>query len=160
MTKDALLSLFSTLAKVVQFFVEDTDFNIKSLSSIPDWLAQVSQLHQQSILEINYIFCSDNYLLKINQEYLSHDYYTDIITFDHRDEISQPIESDVFISVDRVADNADDLNIPFFNELLRVIVHGLLHLLGFPDSSDQEKETIRSKEDEHLTLYFKQFHQL
>ena len=145
---------------MIQFFVEDVDFDTNTLSSVPTWLSSIVQSYQQSILEINYIFCSDEYLLSINQEYLSHDFYTDIITFDNRDDTTQAIESDIIISIDRVPENAARLDTPFLSALLRVLVHGLLHILGFSDHSDEEKNEMRSLENRYLELYFNLFHTL
>lgn len=144
---------------MIHFFVESIDFTpLPLLSSVPDWLNQVVEHYDQSIQEINLIFCSDNYLLAINQQYLSHDYYTDIVTFDNRELSNQPLESDIFISIDRVRENAQNLNVIFFHELLRVIVHGVLHLLGFTDTSDTHKLEMRTLESKLVQDYFQNFH--
>ncbi|WKN46099.1 rRNA maturation RNase YbeY [Tunicatimonas pelagia] len=144
---------------MIQFFVEDIDFDPQNLLvPTPDWLLEVVSQHNQSVQEINYIFCSDEYLLSINQQYLSHDYYTDIITFDNRDDINQSLEGDIFISIDRVRENAHQLSASFLSEFLRVIVHGILHLLGFKDSTDAEKLEMRSLENKFVNLYFQNFH--
>lgn len=143
---------------MIQFFVEDISFDLQPLKLIPDWISWVAQEHAKVIAHIDYVFCSDEYLLQINQQYLAHDYYTDIITFDNRDNSNQPIESDIFISVERVQENAHQINVEFFHELLRVIVHGLLHLLGFDDHTQSSKEQMRYLEDEHVSSYFQQFH--
>ncbi len=144
---------------MIQFFVEDTNFVPHPLlSSVTNWLLQVVTFYNQSIKEINYIFCSDEYLLTINQQYLSHDFFTDIITFDNRDQSSQPLESDIFISVDRVKENSQQLNTSFLHELLRVIVHGILHLLEFNDSDDIEKSEMRTLESKFVDMYFQEFH--
>lgn len=143
---------------MIQFFVEDVSFDLQELTSVPSWLTQVVSTHQASIANINYIFCSDKYLLHLNRDYLSHNYYTDIITFDNRDDADQPIESDIFVSVERVQENSERLSSDFFSELLRVLVHGVLHLLGFLDSSDEERSKMRELENEYITLYFRQFH--
>ena len=100
---------------------------------------------------INYIFCSDDYLLTINQEHLNHDYYTDIITFD-LSEKENNIESDIFISIDRVKENAKNNHVKFHIELYRVLIHGVLHLLGFNDKNEEEKLIMREKEDACLSL--------
>ncbi len=144
---------------MVHFFVEDTDFSPHSiLPLVPEWLLQVAKHYDRTIQEINYIFCSDEYLLTINQQYLSHNYYTDIITFDNRDQTDQPLESDIFISVDRVKENAQHMNTPFLNELLRVTIHGVLHLLEFNDSTDAEKLEMRLLESKFISIYFQNFH--
>lgn len=104
-----------------------------------------------AISNINYILCSDDYLLDINRKYLNHDYYTDVITFQNS-ETGEPIEADIFISIDRVKENASKLNSSLSNEIHRVLVHGLLHLFGHKDNSDSEKMAMRKKEDSCLSL--------
>lgn len=104
--------------------------------------------------DISYIFCSDNYLLKMNQEYLNHDYFTDIITFDYCE--GETISGDIFISIDRVKENADDFNEPLKKELFRVIFHGILHLAGYRDKTDIEKSQMKAKEDFYLRMFLSQ----
>ncbi len=135
----------------IHFFEEAISFKLQHPATIAEWLTSIAGQEDFEIEEINYIFCSDDYLLKINKEYLNHDYYTDIITFDHSSQ-SRHITSDIFISIDRVQENAHDLSIPFEQELHRVMVHGLLHLLGFGDSTEDEKILMRRKEDTCLSL--------
>lgn len=142
----------------INFFQEETDFKLKEESNITNWLESVVQAEGQDIEEINFIFCNDDYLLSINKEYLDHDYYTDIITFDNRDDISDNIEADIFVSIDRVKENAQNLNIQFELELSRVMVHGLLHLLGYHDKSVQEISQMREKEEAYLSLQKSSFH--
>ncbi|SHF79882.1 rRNA maturation RNase YbeY [Mariniphaga anaerophila] len=98
--------------------------------------------------EVSVIFCSDDYLLKINEQYLHHDYYTDIVTFDYVE--NSVISGDLFISVDRVEDNAGQLGVDFDKELSRVVLHGVLHLVGYKDKTDEEKVVMRGKEDFYL----------
>ena len=117
---------------------------------LSDWLESVCKSESASLHELNYIFCSDSYLLKINQQYLSHDYFTDIITFDHSNNQDE-IMGDIYISIDRVQENAKTYKVAFESELFRVIVHGLLHLLGYDDHGDAVKE-MRTKEDSYLSL--------
>ncbi len=102
--------------------------------------------------ELSYIFCADDYLLKVNQDFLDHDYYTDIITFDYCEE--KLIAGDLFISIDRVRENADSNQVTFENELCRVMFHGVLHLLGFGDKSPEEELQMRALESKCLSLYF------
>ena len=118
-----------------------------------DWI--ISTIHQEgkSVTEISYIFCSDAYLHQMNLEYLNHDTYTDIITFDYTE--NSVVSGDIFISVDRVKENAKKFNTTFKNELSRVIIHGVLHLVGYKDKSTEQKQVMRSKEDFYLTLLFK-----
>ncbi|MGZ3836667.1 MAG: rRNA maturation RNase YbeY, partial [Mucilaginibacter sp.] len=101
--------------------------------------------------ELNYIFCSDQYLLQINQQYLDHDTYTDIVTFDNSD-IAKVIVGDIFISIDRIRENAAKFNTGEVNELHRVIIHGALHLLGYTDKKADSKKTMTAKEDHYLSL--------
>lgn len=116
-----------------------------------NWLVQVAVDEETIIDHISYIFCSDEYLLNINRQYLNHDYYTDIITFPYQQ--GEIIESDIFISVDRVAENARLFAISFEEELRRVMVHGVLHLIGYDDQSEEHKITMRQKEE----FYMKSF---
>ena len=135
----------------IQFFTEEIDFELSNQSEIADWLQRIATDHEAEIDTINYIFCSDDYLLNINKEYLAHDYYTDIITFDNSIE-GAPILSDIFISIDRVQDNANQQGNSFDNELHRVLAHGLLHLLGFKDKEEDDQILMRQKEDACLSL--------
>jgi len=136
----------------ISFFSEDIDFSLKQEEKITLWLERIAESENTTIEEINYIFCTDDYLLKINQEYLDHDYYTDIITFDNRDSPEDPIESDIFISIDRVTENASDQNVSFEHELNRVLAHGLLHLIGYNDKTEEEQLLMREKEEAYLSL--------
>ena len=136
----------------INFFSEDIDFTLKTEDQIIAWLQRIAEAENSSIEEISYVFCSDNYLLRINQEYLDHDYYTDIITFDNRDKPEDPIESDIFISIDRVTENASDQNVSFELELKRVLAHGLLHLIGYNDKTEEEQQLMREKEEAYLSL--------
>jgi len=135
----------------IQFFQEDTSFTPKNEEHLIRWIYQVAKLHQHQIKALNYIFCSDEYLLKINQEYLDHDYYTDIITFDNS-ETTDHLEGDIFISIDRVLENAHNASLQFEQELHRVIVHGVLHLIGYQDKTPTEQNVMREKEEACLSL--------
>lgn len=140
---------------MIEFFAEDTKFDVSLLDAVPGWLQRVADNHQATIASLTYVFCSDNYLLAINRQYLSHDYFTDVITFDQSDGEGYPIEGNIFISIDRVYENADFYCVPRHHELLRVIVHGLLHLLGYKDDTKESKQRMRCSEDEALHLYKK-----
>ena len=118
---------------------------------VTKWLKQVIVDSGYTVGDLTYIFCSDEYLKEINLKYLKHDYYTDIVTFDYRE--GNGISGDMFISVDRVVENARLFECDINDEFLRVIIHGLLHLLGFNDFSDQEKVIIRNKENECIFMY-------
>ncbi|AMM50891.1 rRNA maturation factor [Rufibacter sp. DG15C] len=135
----------------IEFFNEDIEFEVKDEQKIKEWLQKIISNYSYELESLNYIFCSDEYLHQMNVEYLDHDTLTDVITFDNSD-IEGVIEGDVFISIDRVVDNAHSFNITRERELQRVMVHGLLHLLGFDDKSPELKELMKSKEDECLSL--------
>ncbi len=132
-------------------FNELVDLNGQfDLNAISDWLKQVVIDQKKDLDFINVVFCSDEYLLKINRDFLNHDYLTDVITFDYNEEF---ISSDVFISVDRVADNSKVLGVVFTDELMRVMVHGVLHLCGFKDKTPEQECEMRSMEDYYLNLF-------
>ena len=116
------------------------------------WINEIIRVNNAQLKSINYIFCSDEYLLNINKEYLDHDYYTDIISFPFS-ESPDPIQGDIFISIDRVIENASDNKTMFEHELLRVMSHGLLHFLGYKDKSDKNKAEMRNAEDEMIRLF-------
>lgn len=137
-------------AGLIQFHFEDIEFELKYPDRYIQWIQRLVDLHKSSISEINYVFCSDDYLLEINKEHLNHDYYTDIITFPLS---KDPIEADIFISIDRVKDNASTFGLSEQDELLRVMAHGILHLIGFDDKSDEKQKIMREKEEEAMTLF-------
>jgi probable rRNA maturation factor len=122
-------------------------------SAVNQWLKHVVSQEQPAtcIEELNYIFCTDEYLLVINQQYLSHDYYTDVITFDNSDSNNE-IVGDIFISIERIKENGVIHKVTFQKELYRVMVHGLLHLLGYQDKNPKDKEVMSNKEDSYLSL--------
>jgi len=134
----------------INFFSEDVDLPEIDFSKIKEWISEVVSGYNKSVGDLNYIFCSDDYLLKINKEYLQHDYYTDIITFNYCEE--NIISGDIFISLDRVSENADEFNTND-TELYRVIIHGVLHLVGFEDHTDEEKQEMRNAEDTALRVF-------
>ena len=135
----------------IEFFSEDIDFSLSNPEQISSWIADIIAQHDQELVSLTYIFCSDEYLHNINIEYLDHDTLTDIITFDNAD-IEGTIEGDVFISIDRVRDNASTHGTTFEDELHRVIIHGVLHLLGYKDKTSEEEATMRKLEDSSLSL--------
>jgi len=139
----------------ITFQSEDISFELDDQHKCQLWLQAVASREGSEIKQLSYMFCSDDFLLGINKQYLNHDYYTDIITFPY---IQGPIlESDIFISIDRVKDNADRLEVPFQTELLRVMAHGVLHLIGYKDKSDEESAIMRSKENEAIDLWDSEF---
>lgn len=130
----------------ISFFTEDVSYNIKNKLILKKWLKEAISSHHYILNELNIILCSDDYLHAMNLKYLNHDTFTDVITFDNA-ETPQHIEGDVFISIDRIKDNAQSLNLLPETELHRVMVHGTLHLLGFKDKTDQDKENMRKMEN-------------
>lgn len=135
----------------ITFFSEEIDFHLMDSEKIQNWIRHTVEQENQKIEAINYIFCTDEYLHKINVEYLSHDYYTDIITFDNSEEDGL-IEGDIFISIERVEDNAHANSVLLLEELRRVIIHGVLHLIGYNDKTDSEQEVMTQKENAYLSL--------
>ena len=133
----------------IHFFSEDVDFAIENQKELIRWIKRSIFSHNRALGNINYIFCSDKFLHRINKEYLKHDTYTDIITFDQSEE-PEKIEGDIYISVERVEENSALYHVPFQNELNRVMAHGILHLLGFNDKTKNEKEKMRRLEEEML----------
>jgi probable rRNA maturation factor len=129
---------------------EDVDDLSLSDIDLTNWISKVCIIENYNLGDISLIFCSDEYLLDMNRTHLDHDYYTDIITFDYTD--NQIVSGDLFISIDRVRDNASDFNVSFHHELHRVIIHGVLHLCGYKDKSDDEEKLMRTKENNALSL--------
>jgi len=138
---------------LINFFYEEIDFSLSNPKLIEDWVTQTIISENFELGDINYIFCNDSYLHNVNVEYLKHDTYTDIITFDYCEETV--VNSDIFISIERVKENAKSYSKSFENELERVLIHGVLHLLGYKDKSEEEVKLMRSKEDFYLTLLAK-----
>ena len=136
-----------TLAEI-HFFQEETSFQLDNAVKVSRWLEKIAAKEGKNINTLNYIFCSDEYLYHINVEYLDHHTYTDIITFPYEE--NDDLESDIFISIDRVKENALQYKISFEQELYRVMAHGLLHLCGYGDKTPTEKITMRAKEEEYL----------
>ena len=135
---------------MISYFFEDTDFVFKSKVLTRKWLKLVAESEIRRIGDINVIFCSDNYILDINQRYLQHDYFTDIITFDYCE--GEVLSGDLFISVDSVRENSIEYGTEFVDELNRVIVHGVLHLIGYDDHCDEDIAIMRKKENYYLSL--------
>lgn len=133
---------------MVRYFYEDTEFRFGQKRLNNRWLKSAAGNENRSLGDVNIVFCSDNYLLDINLRYLQHDYYTDIITFDYCE--GSTLSGDLFISIDSVRDNASHFGAGFDDELNRVIVHGLLHLIGYDDHTPEEQSVMRAKEDYYL----------
>src|ERR1700744_331482 len=130
----------------ISFFEEDITYRLKQKTAVRQWIAETIKAEGYRLKELSYIFCSDDYLLQINRQYLDHDTYTDIITFDNSD-TEKLITGDIFISIERIRENAANLNVPETDELHRVIIHGVLHLLGYKDKSAPDKQKMTEKED-------------
>ena len=132
-------------------FNYETSFKLDKESHYSDWISRVIHFENSSTGDLNYIFCDDNYLHNINLQYLNHDTYTDIITFDYSDQ--GLISGDIFISLERVTDNANIFNVPVTEELQRVMIHGVLHMLGYSDKTDEDKRLMRMKENQLIQLF-------
>ena len=133
----------------IQFFEEDISYKLKNKALVRQWIKDTIIAEGFKLKELTYVFCSDAYLLPLNQQYLDHDTLTDIITFDNS-EVEGEILGDIFISIERVRENAVKFNITEIDELHRVIIHGALHLLGYTDKSVVTKQKMTQKEDEYL----------
>lgn len=131
----------------VSFHFEDVIFDLPDQKKLVEWLLDIAREENKPVFELTYIFTSDEFLRQINIEHLQHDYYTDVITFPYNPEA---IHGDIFISSERVADNAQTNGVSFLNELCRVMAHGLLHLAGYGDKTPDEAKTMRAKEDHYL----------
>ena len=139
---------------MISFFKENTTFDIKQKNKIKSWLKNVASGYGFSAGDLNYVFCDDEYLLQMNRQYLGHDYYTDIITFDSReDALSKRLDGDIFISVDTVRANGDEYGEGFEREIMRVIAHGLLHLIGFDDHTAAQQKKMREAENTALAQW-------
>jgi len=136
----------------VRYFYEQTAFRLHAPDQVSQWLSGAAQDEGLTIRQINYIFCPDDYLLEINRKYLNHDYYTDIITFPLSPK-NHPLEADIFISIDRVKENAATLHVNFHTELRRVMIHGLLHLAGYDDHDPEQQKRMRAREDHYISKY-------
>ena len=128
----------------------ETDFELKNQEKISNWIKKSILNEEHKLEEISYIFCNDDYLLEKNQTYLKHDTLTDIISFDYS--VGKIISGDIFISIERVKENAHKFKVDFLEELHRVIIHGILHYCGYKDKTKEEKTLMRAKEDYYLSL--------
>ncbi|WP_075603844.1 rRNA maturation RNase YbeY [Saccharicrinis aurantiacus] len=135
---------------MINFYFEDIDEITLSNSVLSSWISKVIDTNDKSIGDISYIFCSDKYILQVNKDYLDHDYYTDIITFNYNE--GSIISGDLFISLDTVKSNSQLFNTSFTKELNRVIIHGILHLIGYDDQSDEDQLEMTKQENLSLEL--------
>lgn len=132
-------------------FNYETDFELDLEADFSKWLSAVIVSENKKEGDINYVFCDDEFLLQINQQYLDHDTLTDIISFDYS--VGNELHGDIFISVERVRENASDFNVTFFEEIKRVLVHGVLHYCGYKDKSESDERLMRSKEEEKMQMF-------
>lgn len=133
---------------VLDFYSEDVEFDLENATAVDAWLKSLIKEEGKELDSISYIFCSDPYLLEINQSYLNHSDYTDTISFTYNE---NPVEGDIFISIDRIKENAKDFNVEFYDELHRVFAHSTLHLLGYNDKSPGDKLLMTEKENYYLS---------
>ena len=132
-------------------FNYELDFKLEDEALYSDWISKVISSEKKNEGDINYIFCDDNYLVEINQQYLDHDTLTDIISFDYS--IGNELHGDIFISIERVRENAIDFKVPIEEELKRVVVHGILHYCGYKDKCDEDEKLMRQKEEEKMKMF-------
>lgn len=132
-------------------FNYETEFELPNEDQLSNWLSQVILSENKKEGDINYIFCDDEYLLNLNEQYLDHDTLTDIISFDYT--VGNELHGDIFISIERVRENAQDFNVTFDEELKRVLAHGILHYCGFKDKSVEDEQLMRQKEDEKIKMF-------
>lgn len=132
-------------------FNYESDFTLENEDAYASWIETIVASENKNLGEISYIFCDDDYLHNINVQYLNHDTLTDIISFDYTE--GDIISGDIFVSIERVRDNANDFNVTFEEELKRVLAHGVLHYCGYKDKSDVDAVVMRSKEDEKIKLF-------
>lgn len=136
----------------IEFLNQDIDFEPRNADYLIDWIDRIISRHKYSLQSLTIIFCSDEYLLEMNKKHLDHDFFTDVITFPYQVDDSKLIVGDIFISIDRVKDNANQHDIHAIDELHRVIIHGVLHLLGFDDKDEASQTRMRKEEDLALSL--------
>ena len=139
--------------QTIYFYAEDIEFSLQDENQYRNWITSILALENKKAGDLSYIFCSDEYLLNINNTYLNHNYLTDIITFPYNS--GDTISADIFISIDRVKENGAEYNVTFESELLRVMAHGLLHLMGYGDKSADQKSIMREKEENAMALFEK-----
>jgi len=132
-------------------FNYENDFELNNEEQLSNWISRVIASEEKKEGEISYIFCDDDYLLNLNEQYLNHDTLTDIISFDYS--MGNEIHGDIFISTERVKDNATDFKVSFEEELMRVMVHGVLHYCGYKDKTEEDGALMRSKEDEKIKMF-------
>ena len=136
----------------INFFSEKINFTLKYKRKRKAWITKIANKEGYQLKEVNYIFCSDKYLLEINRTFLNHDYFTDIITFNNSED-EKVLEGELYISIPRVKENAKELEVSFEEELNRIMIHGILHLAGYKDKTKQQRELMREKENSSLKQF-------
>lgn len=142
---------FGAMNASIRFYTEDIRFTLRQKAFFRSWITQIASDYKRTIGQINFIFCSDSYLLSINKQFLEHDYFTDIITFDYSE--AALISGDIYISVERVFDNAMELSVDKNLEMQRVVIHGVLHLCGLKDKGSQDEKKMRKAENLALSKF-------
>ena len=142
--------IFAKIFTMIEFNYE-LDFELTNEATYSDWIEAAIHSYEFKLGELNYIFCDDEYLLKLNVEFLEHDTLTDIISFDYT--MGKLVGGDIFISLERVKENAAELNLEFQDELKRVMIHGVLHYMGYKDKTAEQKKEMRSEEDKSVSLF-------
>ena len=132
-------------------FNYELEFKLENEEQYSSWISNVISSENKKEGDINYIFCDDEYILEINKQYLDHDYYTDIISFDYS--VGNELHGDIFVSIERVRENAIEFDVTFDEELKRVLAHGVLHYCGYKDKTEEEELVMRSKEDEKIKMF-------
>ena len=130
---------------MIEYNYQITDFKLEHPDGVSKWLKSLIAEHDHRLGELSYVFCDDEYLLKINNDFLNHDFYTDIISFDYK--LGKEVNGEIYISIDRVRENASDRDLKFVDELHRVMSHGVLHFLGYKDKTEQEEKDMRRAEN-------------
>ncbi len=136
---------------MISFHNQSISFKLKEKTKIKQWIKTITEKEKHILGDINYVFCTDDELLEVNQKHLNHNTYTDIITFDYTE--SKTINSDIFISIDRITENAKKFEVTFEDELHRVMIHGILHLCGYKDKTKADADLMRKKENQALKLF-------
>ncbi len=134
---------------LIQYHTEAIDFNLPNSDQLTNWIKTTIKTEKNELSTLNFIFCNDTYLHTINVDYLNHDTFTDVITFPYT-KADEPIQGDIYISLDRIKENATKFGVPFLKELKRVMIHGVLHLCGYGDKSEKEAAIMRAKENFYL----------
>lgn len=138
------------MSQSIHFHQEETTFQLRNIKALRQWINESVFLENKNVGQLSFILCSDNYLLKINKKYLGHDFYTDVISFDYSEK--NRVGGDIYISIDRVKENAKEYGHTLIDELHRIIIHGLLHLMGYSDKTSELKAIMKVKEDFYLSL--------